>query len=126
MQCVCFLGLPQAALLGSDAILLPPLDFPHVIRRVLGKQGMEMTGASPPSPCSCRAVGGKGTQQITSLKHRTWDTHPQHQDKAIPQGCVMLLASPLPGGASQIPLGIPAQLGNEHSPFTKTQAWDMA
>lgn len=44
MQCVCFLGLPQAALLGSNAILLPPLDFPHVIRRVLGKEGMEMTG----------------------------------------------------------------------------------
>lgn len=64
VQRVCFLGLPQAALLGSNAILLPPLDFPHVIRRVLGKQGMEMTGASPPLLCfSCRAVGGKGTQQ---------------------------------------------------------------
>lgn len=35
VQCVCLLGLPQAALLGSNAILLPPLDFPHVIRRVL-------------------------------------------------------------------------------------------
>lgn len=87
---------------------------------------MEMTGASPPLLCSCRAVAGKGTQQVTSLKHRTWDTHTQHQDKAIPQGCVMLLASPLPGGASLIPLGIPAQLGNDHSTFTKTQAWDMA
>lgn len=35
VQCVCFLGLPQAALLGSNAVLLPPLDLPHVIRRVL-------------------------------------------------------------------------------------------
>lgn len=126
MQRVCFLGLPQAALLGSDAILLPPLDFPHVIRRVLGKQGMEMTRLSPPLPCSCRAVGGNGTRQTTSLKHRTWHTHPQHQDKAIPQGCVMLFTSPLPGGASLIPLGVLAQLGNDYYPCTKTQVWDMA
>lgn len=37
VQRICFLGLSQAALLGSNAVLLPPLDFPHVIRRVLGK-----------------------------------------------------------------------------------------
>lgn len=55
VQCVCFLGLPQAALLSSNAILLSPLDFPHVIRRVLGKQGMEMTG----HPLPCHAPAGQ-------------------------------------------------------------------
>lgn len=129
VQRVCFLGLPQAALLGSNAILLPPLDFPHVIRRVLGKQGMEMTGASPPLLCfSCRAVGGKGTQQknITEVHDMGYTPSAQRLKPCLSQGCVMLLASPLIGGASLIPLGILTQLGNDHSVSTKTQAWNMA
>lgn len=46
---------------------------------------------------------GKGTPQITLLKHGTWDTSLQHRAKALPQGRVMLLASQMPGGTELIP-----------------------
>lgn len=49
---ICLLSLPLSALLGSNAVLLPSLDFPHVVRRVLKHRepGNDMGIASLPLP----------------------------------------------------------------------------
>lgn len=36
VKCICFLCLSLPTLLGCNAILFPSLNFPHVIRRLLG------------------------------------------------------------------------------------------